>query len=116
MGNSWSISDKRIGIHLVFDNELSVGHRGILPGALTSDLCFRRLARVGEAQDADAPIVAVRDLNKSFGDVQALIGVSLDVYAGTVVGLLSPNGAGNTTLMERLMEAELKCFGRSFDG
>lgn len=46
--------------------------------------------------------VEVRGLYKSFGDVQAVNGVSFDVPEGTVVGLLGPNGAGKTTTIRML--------------
>ena len=46
--------------------------------------------------------ISVSDLRKSFGDVQALAGVSLQVRRGTVLGLLGPNGAGKTTFVRVL--------------
>jgi len=42
----------------------------------------------------------VRSLSVSFGTVNALTDVSLDVNPGEVVGLLGPNGAGKTTLID----------------
>lgn len=49
-----------------------------------------------------APIVDVRDVHKSFGDVHAVAGASLSIEAGTVYGLLGANGAGKTTLISVL--------------
>ena len=57
---------------------------------------------MSESRNGTAPIVVVRDIHKSFGDVRALDGVSLDVERGTVLGLLGPNGAGKTTLVRIL--------------
>jgi ABC-2 type transport system ATP-binding protein len=47
-------------------------------------------------------MIEVEDLSKAFGSVQALVGVSLHVQAGRVLGLLGPNGAGKTTLVRIL--------------
>ncbi|MEV7177264.1 ATP-binding cassette domain-containing protein [Kitasatospora sp. NPDC093679] len=49
-----------------------------------------------------APAIQAEDLVKTFGDVRALDGVSLDVPEGTVLGLLGPNGAGKTTTVRVL--------------
>ncbi len=49
----------------------------------------------------DAAIV-VRDVRKSYGDHEALRGISFEVAAGEVFGLLGPNGAGKTTTVEIL--------------
>ena len=44
----------------------------------------------------------VRDLRKSYGDLEALGGISFSVAQGEVFGLLGPNGAGKTTTVEIL--------------
>jgi ABC-2 type transport system ATP-binding protein len=49
-----------------------------------------------------SPIIAVENLTKSYGDVQALRGVSFSVQEGEVFGLLGPNGAGKTSTVEIL--------------
>ena len=46
--------------------------------------------------------IVADSLVKSFGDVHALRGVSLEVPSGTVLGLLGPNGAGKTTAVRIL--------------
>ncbi|MSQ90539.1 MAG: ABC transporter ATP-binding protein [Phycisphaerales bacterium] len=47
-------------------------------------------------------LINARNLVKSFGETQAVRGVSLRVNAGEVVGFLGPNGAGKTTTMRML--------------
>ena len=54
------------------------------------------------AADGDESAITVRGVSKAYGEVQALVGVDLDVARGTVVGLLGPNGAGKTTLVRIL--------------
>jgi ABC-2 type transport system ATP-binding protein len=51
---------------------------------------------------AVARAIVVSDLTKSYGDVEALRGISFEVAEGEVFGLLGPNGAGKTTAVEIL--------------
>jgi sodium transport system ATP-binding protein len=47
-------------------------------------------------------VIALSDVRKSFGAVEALRGVSFEVADGRITGLLGPNGAGKTTTLRML--------------
>jgi ABC-2 type transport system ATP-binding protein len=46
--------------------------------------------------------IVVTDLRKSYGDVEAVRGISFEIAAGEIFGFLGPNGAGKTTTVEIL--------------
>lgn len=50
----------------------------------------------------DSLAIEVRDLRRSYGELQAVRGVSFEVARGEVFCLLGPNGAGRTTIVEIL--------------
>jgi daunorubicin resistance ABC transporter ATP-binding subunit len=60
--------------------------------------------------------VEIRDLRKAFGRVQALDGLSLSVPAGSVLGLLGPNGSGKTTTVSILATSLRPDAGRATVG
>src|SRR5689334_14444408 len=47
-------------------------------------------------------MIEVNELRKTFGDVEAVRGVSFSVEPGEVFGFLGPNGAGKTTTINML--------------
>jgi ABC-2 type transport system ATP-binding protein len=47
-------------------------------------------------------MIAVKELNKSFGEVHAVKGIDFSVSRGEIFGFLGPNGAGKTTTISML--------------
>src|SRR5436189_2171905 len=48
------------------------------------------------------PVISVKGLRKSYGELEAVRGIDLEVARGEVFALLGPNGAGKTTTVEVL--------------
>jgi len=59
-----------------------------------------------------APIVKVSGLTKSFGDLQILHGIDLEVATGEVVSIIGPSGSGKTTVLRCLNLLERPDGGR----
>jgi D-xylose transport system ATP-binding protein len=51
------------------------------------------------------PLVEMQDINVAFGGVHAVRDVTIDLFAGEVIGLVGGNGAGKSTLMRVLSGA-----------
>jgi len=47
----------------------------------------------------DQPMISIKDLHKSFGELEVLKGVSLDVMKGEVICIIGPSGSGKSTLI-----------------
>ena len=67
------------------------------------------LAAWDKADQEPGPVLACRDLRKTFGDLVAVDGVGFSIGPGETYGLLGPNGAGKTTtisMIAGLLEAD----------
>ncbi len=60
------------------------------------------------------PLVEMRDMSLSFGGINAVDHVSVDLYPGEVVGVLGHNGAGKSCLMKMLSGAYGRDGGQIF--
>src|SRR4029078_8746068 len=49
------------------------------------------------------PAVSLSEVTKTFGDVQAVRGIDLELQQGEVVAFLGPNGAGKTTTIDMVL-------------
>jgi ABC-2 type transport system ATP-binding protein len=54
---------------------------------------------VSVVSEQTATIISIEQVEKSYGSLKALDGVSLQIASGECFGLLGPNGAGKTTLL-----------------
>jgi simple sugar transport system ATP-binding protein len=55
-----------------------------------------------ESESSSQPLIRVKDVCLSYGNFRALTDVSVDFFAGELVGLVGDNGAGKTTLIRIL--------------
>jgi len=63
--------------------------------------------------DSATPAIDVRGLRKSYGEIEAVSGVSFEVLPGEVFGFLGPNGAGKTTTINMLCTLAKPTAGRA---
>ncbi|MCF4112763.1 MULTISPECIES: amino acid ABC transporter ATP-binding protein [Dethiosulfovibrio] len=67
------------------------------------------------------PAIQVKGLHKSFGSLQVLRGIDIDVSEGEVVSVIGPSGSGKSTLarcicrLEDINKGEIRLYGRRID-
>ena len=65
-------------------------------------------SRIGSREAIASPVVAVHQLRKLYGSLEALKGIDFSVNRGEIFGLIGPDGAGKTTafgILAGVMEA-----------
>lgn len=68
----------------------------------------KNLTKTKEIKDT---IIEVKDLHKSFGEFEAVKGISFNVYENEIFGFLGPNGAGKSTTLEIMETLKEKTSG-----
>jgi simple sugar transport system ATP-binding protein len=61
------------------------------------------VARAMPVSQPAKPVIELRNVSKTFGEVRSLSEVNFSVYPGEIVGLLGDNGAGKSTLVKTVM-------------
>jgi ABC-type histidine transport system ATPase subunit len=64
--------------------------------------------------DGDRPIIRVKDLRKSFGSVEVLRGITIDVSPGSVLSIIGASGSGKSTFLRCLNYLERPTSGDIF--
>jgi ABC-type polar amino acid transport system ATPase subunit len=66
------------------------------------------------AEKQDCPVIKIEGLRKSFGDHEVLKGISFEVHANQVVGIIGPSGSGKSTLLRCINHLEKPTSGQIF--
>ncbi|OHV34075.1 hypothetical protein CC117_22410 [Parafrankia colletiae] len=75
--------------------------------AVVEEIAEERAETLRVATGGAQPILQVRNLDVSYGPMQVLFGVDLDVERGEVLALLGTNGAGKSTLLRTVAGLEV---------
>jgi polar amino acid transport system ATP-binding protein len=68
------------------------------------------------ASPAKTPIISIQNLVKSFGPIEVLKQINLDIYPGEVVCVIGPSGSGKSTLLRCVNMLETPTGGKVYIG
>ncbi|MBT8419610.1 MAG: ABC transporter ATP-binding protein [Gammaproteobacteria bacterium] len=57
------------------------------------------------------PLLTIRQLDASYGPVQVLFDIDMEVYRGEIVSIIGPNGAGKSTVIKAILNIATPCAG-----
>lgn len=63
-------------------------------------LCVTHKEELQAHRQKSQPVISVKKLTQRYGEVLALDGIDLEIYAGELVAILGENGSGKTTLVK----------------
>src|SRR5690625_696810 len=69
------------------------------------------MAITESSSDAQESVLSLRGVTKSFGHLQVLKGIDLEVQRGEIVGVVGPNGAGKTTMLSCISDGLMRTSG-----
>jgi ABC-2 type transport system ATP-binding protein len=69
---------------------------------ITNSLDAATVQAAARRREVGEPVISVHGLRKSYGEVEAVRGIDLEVRRGEIFAFLGPNGAGKTTTLEIL--------------
>src|SRR6187397_2524338 len=69
-----------------------------------------------QSAPTQTPAISIQSLVKSFGPIEVLKHINLDVYPGEVVCVIGPSGSGKSTLLRCVNLLEQPTGGKIFVG
>jgi polar amino acid transport system ATP-binding protein len=72
------------------------------------------MGKAGNGAGNGQPLLRIEDLHKSFGELEVLRGVSIDVRRGEKVSIIGPSGSGKTTLLRCINYLEKPTLGHIY--
>jgi ABC-type polar amino acid transport system ATPase subunit len=92
-------------------SDSSSAERGSRPG-MSDSSSAERGSRPSMTDGSGVPRVALRDLHKSFGTLEVLKGIDLEIQPAEVVCIIGPSGSGKSTMLRCVNRLEEPTKGR----